>query len=214
MKKLSTVLLAVVATVAGAGCATRYAPRVANPSGVQTVYEDHRSTGQFAGMSLESQDIVRMSDTMVRDMLTSGILVDPSNPPFVLIDHTDFGNDSARAFNKKLIVNRIRIELQRAARGRMVFVSRQATASTEMERELKRSGRVSSGSQPLTRATAGVDYKLQGEFLTLDTRGGAEGGHTRYTQVSFEMVDKETNEIVWANIYEFRKASSDDLVYR
>ena len=209
--KIATAAILATGLCLGTGCTT---VGLDNPRGIVPTYEDHRQQGVAGGMSLESQDIVGMTDRMMRDMLASPVLSDRPYAPRVQIDATDFVNDSNERFNKQMITNRLRVELNRAARGRMVFVGRHAAGAVETERELKRSGVVSEGALPLARRTAGVDYKLFGEFATLDTRGLREGSRARYTQVTFEMIDMETSEIVWSGIYEFRKANQAHLIYR
>ena len=46
------------------------------------------------------------------------------------------------------------------------------------------------------------------------TPGTAHGTRARYHQISFEMVDTETSEIVWNGFYEFKKAAQEDVIYR
>ena len=36
----------------------------------------------------------------------------------------------------------------------------------------------------------------------------------RFTQITFELVDMEYGTIVWSNIYDYAKASQDDIIYR
>jgi penicillin-binding protein activator len=36
----------------------------------------------------------------------------------------------------------------------------------------------------------------------------------RYNKIIFEMIDLETAEIVWSNMYELSKAAQDDNIYR
>jgi hypothetical protein len=212
MRKPIVAASAVVALL-GTACAS-YSPRTQNPRGIAPVYEDVRERGIASGMSVESQDIVGMTDQMMRDMLATPVLAGRTTPPRVQVDASDFENDSSERFNKQMITERLRIELIRAAQGRMVFVGRHALQSVTIEREVKRDGRVTTGSLPLAALTEGVDYKLVGKFMTHDTPGGAEGSRARYTLVSFEMVDMETAQVVWGGMYEFRKASQEHLVYR
>ena len=40
------------------------------------------------------------------------------------------------------------------------------------------------------------------------------GTQSRYSQISFEMVDLELGTIVWSGLYEMRKAAKDNVVYR
>ena len=96
----------------------------------------------------------------------------------------------------------------------MQFINRQNSAMIEQERELKRSGTVDSGTTGLTRAQAGADYRLSGKINSLDSRNVKTGMVQRYTQISFEMTDLESGEIVWSGIYEFSRAAADDVIYR
>lgn len=82
------------------------------------------------------------------------------------------------------------------------------------ERELKRDGVTDTGTVGLTRAMAGVDYRLAGRINTQDTRGKTSGMVERYTQISFELIDLESSISVWANMYEFKKGGMDDAIYR
>jgi hypothetical protein len=50
-------------------------------------------------------------------------------------------------------------------------------------------------------------------MATLDSRDGS-GMIQRYTQITFEMIDLETGEIVWTGLYEMGRAAADDVVYR
>ena len=70
------------------------------------------------------------------------------------------------------------------------------------------------GTTGLTKAQAGVDYRLIGRISTLDSRSASTGAIERYTQMSFELIDMETGESQWANQYEFKKSGRDDAVYR
>ena len=96
---------------------------------------------------------------------------------------------------------------------KMQFINRQNSAMIEQERELKRSGTVDSGTTGLTRAQAGADYRLSGKINSLDSRNVKTGMVQRYTQISFEMTDLESGEIVWSGIYEFSRAAADDVIY-
>lgn len=213
MKTIAAMTLAALTLCTATGCTT-YATRPHNPSGSPTLYEDPRSVSESAGMGVESQDIIGMTDQVMRDMLADPVLSGRATPPRVIIDAKYFKNSSSERMNKRLITNRLRVAFNQAGRGRMVFVGRHATQMVEEERVYKREGIVDSGALPTTRAPMGADYRLQGEFATLDRRGAHAGQSTRYTQVVFEMIDLETAEVVWSGIYEYRKASQEHLVYR
>jgi hypothetical protein len=186
---------------------------VENAAGTPTVYQDIRGPGLVAGVGIESQDIVGMTDQMMRDMLSNPQLAGQTVPPRVIVDTEYFTNESSQRINKALIVDRLRVGLQRAAAGRMMFVSREHAGMVAKERELKRAGMVDVATTGLSRAQAGADYRLGGRISSLDARAGS-GVVQRYNQIVFEMIDLETGMITWSNMYEFSKAAQDDAVYR
>ena len=142
------------------------------------------------------------------------IFADTGKRPRVIIDSQYFVNESSQAINKNIITQRLLVNLNRAARSKMQFINRQNSAMIEQERELKRSGTVDSGTTGLTKAQAGADYRLSGKINSLDSRNVKTGMVQRYTQISFEMTDLESGEIVWSGIYEFSRAAADDVIYR
>lgn len=195
------------------GCATTLPPNV---SGVATVAFNAAAPGPVQGVGIEGQDIVGMSDQMMRDMLATPRLMQsqPSKSPRVIIDAAHFANDSSQPINRNIITDRLRVALNQAATGRLQFVGRQYAQAVEAERALKRTGTTDIGTTGLTRAPMGADYRLGGRIATLDAKSAKSGLVQRYTQITFEMFDLESGEIVWSGIYEFARAAGDDVVYR
>lgn len=203
-RQLSAVAMVLVVL---AGCASAPASR-------PVTYQDTSSAGIVSGVGVESQDIVSVSDTMVRDLLANPSIMQFSKPPRIIMDGEYFRNDSSQPINKNLMIDRLKINLQRASQGRLLFVSRENAGMVAKERELKREGLTDTGTTGLTRAMAGADFRLSGRISTLDARSKATGMVERYTQISFELIDLESGISVWANMYEFKKGGLDDAVYR
>jgi hypothetical protein len=203
-------LLLLLPTIAG--CQTN--PPLQNSTGVSSMEVDSSRKGPVSGVGMEGQDIVSMTDSMMRDMLAEQIFADTGKRPRVIIDSQYFVNESSQAINKNIITQRLMINLNRAARARMQFINRQNSAMVEQERALKRSGTTDVGTTGLTKAQAGADYRLSGKINSLDSRNTKTGMVQRYTQISFEMTDLENGEIVWSGIYEFSRAAADDVIYR
>lgn len=191
------------------GCQT-----VDNSAGRPTVYQDVGTTGMVAGVGIEQQDIVSMTDRMMRDMLSSPDLAGNGASRRIILDGAYFTNDSSQRINKNLIVDRLRIELQRRAGGRFVFVGREYAGMVDEERRQKRSGVLDRGTLAPARARAGADFRLGGRISSLDAQDSRSGTLQRYNQIVFEMIDLETDHIVWGGIYEFSKAAQDHAVYR
>lgn len=205
-------LAAACAALALAGCQTN--PPQPNATGVTSMEVDSSRKGPVSGVGVEGQDIVSMTDQMMRDILAEPVFADTGKRPRVIIDAQYFVNESSQAINRNMITQRLMVNLNRAARSRMQFINRQNTAMVEQERALKRSGTTDMGTRGLTKATAGADYRLSGKITSLDSRSTRSGLVQRYTQISFELTDLESSEIVWSNIYEFSRAAADDVVYR
>jgi PBP1b-binding outer membrane lipoprotein LpoB len=187
---------------------------VVNAPGSSTTYQDPGTRGPVSGIGIEAQDIVNMTDRMMRDMLTSRALAGRSAPPRVIIDSQYFYNEGASRLNKNSVTDRLRVALNRAAQGRMVFVGRQYADMVAGERDLKRQGQIDSGTLPLAQAQQGGDFRLGGRITSLDARSPTTGLMSRYNQITFEMVNLETGEIVWSGLYEFLKTAQDDVIYR
>jgi len=206
-------LTALVVLAALAGCAT--APP--NAAGSATVNIAPGVAGPVQGVGIEGQDVVGMSDQMMRDLLATPRLVQANGQgkvPRVIVDAQYFANDSTQPINRNLITDRLRVALNRSAQGRMSFVGRQYTQAVEAERALKRSGTTDVGTVGMTRATLGADFRLGGRIASLDQKSPSTGLIQRYTQITFEMFDLESGEIVWSGIYEIARAAADDVVYR
>jgi penicillin-binding protein activator len=179
-----------------------------------TVYSTPDSPGAVRGVGTESQDIVSMSDQMMRDMLTIPALMNANPAPRIIIDAKYFRNESSEIIDKALITDRIRVSLSRAAAGRVRFVGREYADASQMERDLKDSGAVDVATTGRTRAMAGADYRLVGRIGTRDSVDPRTGIKERYSVYTFELLDLEYNELIWSNLYEFKKATQDNVVYR
>lgn len=194
------------------GCMT--GPSIMDTQGRKSTYVDLASPDETGGVGIESQDISGMTDKMMRDMLSNQMLAGRAVPPRVIIDDTYFKNESSSRINKSMITERLMINLNRAASGKLVFVERQAAGMVEEERTLKRQGVVSEATTGSTRMTAGADYRLTGSIKDLTSINNKTGLTAKYTQITFKMVDLEAGTLVWSGMYEFKKAAQDDVSYR
>ncbi len=183
-------------------------------AGKPVTYQDVNSTGVVAGVGVESQDVTAVTDAMVKDILATPEVVKRSQAARVILDAAYFENESSQRINKNLLVDRLRINLQRAAQGKLQFVSRESADMVAQERDMKRQGTTDAGTLKQAKATAGADYRLIGRINSLDARSAQSGSVERYTQITFELIDLETSLSIWSNLYEFKKGGQDDAVYR
>lgn len=175
------------------------------PSQSTTRYVAFDQAQAVGSTGIESQDIVAMTDKMVRDMLSYPVLANANPAAVVIVDDKFFVNDSTQRLNKKLIVDRLRTELFRSAKGRIRFVARHASEMFEHEQNLRQSGVVGGEA----RQQAQAYYRLTGSFKN-QTVNVARGQVQNYVQTTFEMVDLQTAELVWANQFEFAKTGYEE----
>jgi hypothetical protein len=194
-----------------AGCVTS---GVNNSAGVATRSSDPSIVGPVSGVGIEGQDYVSMTDQMIRDMLGNQTLAGRAKAPRIVIDSQYFKVGGSQAINRDLITERLRVNLNRASQGRLSFIDRTHLDAIEKERDLKRQGLTDVGTVGLSKAVAGSDFLLRGAISTADSRSPRTGLMQRYNQISFEMVDVESSEIVWSGLYEFARVAADDVVYR
>lgn len=204
---IACVGLAALATA----CASQPPPYA---SGMQTVTLDPSQPGPVQGVGIESQDIVVMADRMMHDMLADPAIAGQSAPPRIILDAEYFRNESAQRINTNIIVDNLRVNLQRAAGGRMRFVSRESFDMVADERDMKRNGVTDIGTLTQAKAQLGVDYRMRGRLTSTEQIQPSQGLIQRYNQVTFEMVNLETSEIVWTGMYQVARAGADDVIYR
>lgn len=181
-----------------------------SPSNRSNRYIAVDSPAHIGVVGVESQDIVSMTDKMVRDMLASPALVDPKKPTVIIVDDEYFRNESHQRLNKGLIVDRLRTELLRASQGRFRFIARHAAAMVKAERDKRRQGEVAGAA---AKQLSSADFRLSGRFMDLP-QADDRGRRTNYVQVQFEMIELNSGELVWAHMYEFKKSGREGIMYQ
>lgn len=186
-----------------------------NKRGTQAMELDPGGRGAISGIGIESRDIDSMADQVVRELMSRPDLVSSAQPPRIVVDSEAFRNDSSQRIDRDMITGALRASLNRAANGRIRFISREAMALVMRERELKRSGVADIATHGMTSAVAGLDFQLIGKMSSLDTRDARSGLVQRRTQIIFELVDLESGELPWTSQpYVILRAAGDDVVYR
>jgi len=196
------------------GCTSTYISRPANAPGRPSISNDPTSPGPVQGVGVESQDIISVVDRVMRDILANPELAGRKTPPRVVVDSRYFRNESTSIIDVNLLTDRLRTELNRAANGRMVFLGRQYADMNEEERALEQEGVVTGGTQGPTQKALGWDYRLGGRITSLDSQDTRTRLISRYHQITFEMLERGTQRIVWNATYEFKKSAQDDIRYR
>lgn len=201
--------IAALATTLIAACSTPPTYQAKAPIDI-----DPSIRGPVAGIGLEGHDIVSMTDRMARDLLAQPQIARRTTAPRIVIDAQYFKNEGSQIINRNTITDRLRVNLNRAALGRMVFLGRENASMVEHERDLKREGKVDTGTVGLTKAQFGADYRMAGRIAAVDSRNPKTGLMQRYTQVTLQLVDLESGALVWEDMYEIARAAADDIIYR
>ena len=113
--------------------------------------------GFVAGTGIESQDLVAVTDKMARSILAVPQIARAQTTPRIVIDPVK--NETRFPINKDLFTDKIRIQLNTQATGRVSFLARDRMAALEHERALKQSGQVTASSDPNV-----VEFKRRGFF--------------------------------------------------
>lgn len=190
-----------------AGCATT---GVQNPAGAPVVEMRPDERGNVAGTGIESQDLVSVTDKMARSILGIPEIAQARTAPYVVIDPVR--NDTRFPINKDLFTDRIRIQLNSKATGRVKFLARDRMQALEHERQLKQSGQVTASADPNVVEFRGADYFLTGKLGGLTTR--TSQGTSDYILYSFQLINARTSEIVWEDSAEIKKQGLEDAAYR
>ncbi|PAW79336.1 MAG: penicillin-binding protein activator LpoB [Pedosphaera sp. Tous-C6FEB] len=196
------------AVVAGllAGCVSG----VQNPRGVSVTEMKADERGFVAGTGVESQDLVRVADKMARGIVGVPQVTRAQGTPRVVLDHVV--NETRFPINKDIFLTRIRAQLNSQAAGKVVFLARDRMATLERERDLKRSGQVTSGADPNVVEFKGADFFLTGKLSSLTTRSSK--GVSDYILYTFQLIDARTSDIIWEGFEEIKKQGLEDAVYR
>lgn len=193
------------------GCASS---GVENVRGQPSTYIDPQGSGAVSGTGIESQDIIAMTDEMMRDLLSSRVIAGRDTPPRIFLDSSLIRNESSQPINVNLLTERLRSQLIRASEGRIVFVARDSAEAIEEERQLAREGVVDGGTIRQAERQAGVDFRMRGRIMSQDAVDQRSQMRDRYNLINFELMDMELGTIVWSGMYEMRRASQDHILYR
>jgi PBP1b-binding outer membrane lipoprotein LpoB len=190
------------------GCASSQG--VKNPSGVPVTEMNPDERGFVAGTGIESQDLVAVTDKMARSILAIPQITRAPVVPRIVIDPVK--NETRFPINKDIFTDRIRIQLNSKASGRVSFLARDRMQALERERALKQSGQVTASADPNVVEFRGADFFLTGKLQGLTSR--TQQGTSDYVLYSFQLIDARTSDIIWEDSAEVKKQGLEDAAYR
>ncbi|CAN5458653.1 hypothetical protein BH09SUM1_BH09SUM1_30190 [soil metagenome] len=171
---------------------------------------DPGKPGAVRALGPESQDVIAVADLMVRSIEDSKVLSDAPNPP--VINMLPMSNNTRYAFNTEIFASKLKVELNKRAKGRYVFVSRDINPEIDAEREQKREGQLDYDPALRTKSKSGADYFLKGRadgLAAVSTKGQSDT--ILYT---FKLTDTESGLDVWEDEFTTKKEGKDDVIYR
>lgn len=204
MKKLPAILI----TAALLGVAACTNVNSANGPSVTELRPSER--GFVAGLGIESQDLVTISDKMARGILGAEPIANAQGKPVIVLEPID--NDTRFPIDQDIFLTRIRVALTGNANGKIQFVAREHIDKLERERDLKTSGQVTGGDKVQGNEFKGADYILTGTFKAISSRGAT--GASDYVLYTFQLINPNNTDIVWEGFHEIKKQGKDDVTYR
>ena len=202
--------LAIAAATAAAALIAGCASGVQNPAGVPVTQLNADEKGFVAGTGVESQDLVAVTDKMARSILAIPEIQKAQGLPRVVLLPVE--NQTRFAFNKDIFLDRIRVQLNSKAQGKVRFLARDRMEALEKEREMKRAGQLTSSSDPVVQEFKGADFFLTGKLSGMTTK--ARAGTSDYILYTFQLIDPRTSDIIWEDSAEIKKQGTEDAAYR
>lgn len=166
--------------------------------------------GFVTGTGIESQDLVSVTDKMARSLVNTPEINDFPGMPRIVLDPVI--NNTRFPIQQGIFLTRIRSLLNSRTRGKMRFLARERMDALRAEREMKRTGELTSSSDPNVQEFKGADFFLTGKLDGQTTRTSA--GTSDYVLYSFQLIDARTAEIIWEDFSELKKQGLEDASYR
>ncbi|GMV92570.1 MAG: hypothetical protein AMXMBFR82_23480 [Candidatus Hydrogenedentota bacterium] len=196
---LSGLLVLALGCASGGGTATPAAPQ-------SSKYQDVDRDSGLRVTEIEAQDISAAAQHFVRSMLADDDVMGYGSAPHVVMEAEDFVVNVSGRLNKEMLISRLRGVMDQEAKGQMILVTREQMDRILKEAELERQGLVGSGTLPRATRMLGSDFLLRGRIEDHDTTDGT--AVEKFTQISIELYDKSSAQIVFSDFYDFKKRAA------
>ena len=202
--------LAPIALIATALLGTLACTNINSPNGPSVTELRPGERGFVAGLGVESQDLVTISEKMARGILGAEPIANAKGKPVVVLE--PINNGTRFPIDKDIFLTRIRVALSGNAQGKIQFVAREHIEKLEAERDRKLAGQVTGGEKIKGNQFKGADFILTGSFKAISSRGNA--GASDYILYTFQLINPDNSDIVWEGFHEIKKQGKDDITYR
>lgn len=182
-------LAAAVFVLAACGAKTKYAdPEAANPKG---------------GIGIASKDMIAAVEQATSDMTSKVDRFQMGGQPPIIAFYS-IQNNTSQAINKDMFLRRIRATMLNKSEGKFRFLEEAALQRIDEIRAQKRGGQIT---HKELKQLSGADFLLTG---ALDSITDVEGRYkSNFVQMTFRLTDTESGEVVWENLYDFKKERTD-----
>jgi penicillin-binding protein activator len=152
-----------------------------------------------------------MAVSMAADLKSKGVLAPSRDGVRTSFFIGEIENESSDRINKRLILTKIRTQIKRAMGNDVMVLDRSPTANelVDAERRMKDRQQVSGEN---TRKIAGSDFVLKGVMMSRDRQAGSL--RSSFINVTFELTDLGTGEMVWTDEYEMKTESEKSVINR
>ncbi len=199
-----------IALIATALLGTLACTNINSPNGPSVTELRPGERGFVAGLGVESQDLVTISEKMARGILGAEPIANAKGKPVIVLE--PINNGTRFPIDKDIFLTRIRVALSGNAQGKIQFVAREHIEKLEAERDRKLAGQVTGGEKIKGNRFKGADFILTGSFKAISSRGNA--GASDYILYTFQLINPDNSDIVWEGFHEIKKQGKDDITYR
>lgn len=183
----------------------------AGPTQSNVSYVDPGSQGRVAGTGIESQDVNAAVYKAAQSILNVSEIAKAATPPVIMI--TAVVNKSSSPVDTSLYTSILRDTLMNSAGNKIRFLDRSQAEDNQREQAMLNSGQVSGATAPAgNRQAATYDYILTAELQGIAMASGQ--GQSDYFRISFKLVNRLNDLLVWTDSYQIKKEARDSAVYR
>ena len=180
-------------------------------AGTRDTRVDVEAPDTVTGTGLQSQDIRTMAVQMAADIKAAGVLAPTRDGERATFYIYEIENRSSDTIDRQIILLDLRAELFDAFGRQVRMLDRSPSAGdlADAERRMKERGEVSG---TVDRQIAGSDFVLKGIMTSRDRQAGDL--KSSYIQVTFELTDLTTQELVWTRNYRMKTESERSVINR
>ena len=173
----------------------------------QSAYVNPDEEDAIGGTGIDSADVRNVAQIMSRDIIACDAIANAPAKPIIAILPTQ--NETRFRVDTDIITQQMRDNLIQFAGSKATFVNRERLEAIRAERAAKRAGEVSSKGEKMI---SGSDYFLTGTLKSISK--SSDKGVSDYIYYSFELIDAESSEVVWAKGYDVKKVGERGTLYR